>query len=369
MDSLEAAGQLDRGVEFLPDKAEMAARAKRGEGLARPELAVLLAYAKLTLYDALLASAVPDDRYLARELERYFPVRMRERFPDAVAGHRLRREIIATQLANAIVNRGGPAIVTRLVEDANADAPTIAAAYAATRDAFGLPELYGAIDELDGAVPGQVQLRLYAELQDLTITRIVWFVRNVDFTERGLEEVVGLYRDGIAEVAGALIEILPPGEAGQLGVRQAALLNDGVPASLAARLAALPDLAAAPDIVVVARRAGRPIPEVARIHFALDEMLRMSELAGSAQTAPIADHYDRLARDRAVETIATAHRRLTAEVIGRGQPGPDALAAWAAARAHEIERIRVAIDGIVRSGLTISKLTVAASLLGDLAKA
>jgi glutamate dehydrogenase len=142
-----------------------------------------------------------------------------------------------------------------------------------------------------------------------------------------------------------------------------------VSAQLAERFAALPDLAAAPDIVVVARRVGRPISGVARIHFALDEMLRVGELAGAARTAPVGDHYDRLARDRAVETVATAHRRLTAEVVGRAEVGQEALAAWAAARAREIERIRGAADAIVRSGLTISKLTVAASLLGDLAKA
>jgi glutamate dehydrogenase len=369
MDSLETAGRLDRYLEFLPDGTELAARAKRGEGLTRPELAVLLAYAKLALHDALLASAVPDDPYLARELERYFPGPLRERFPDAIAGHRLRREIISTQLANAIVNRGGPAIVSRLAEDAGADAPTIAAAYAAVRDAFGLSDLYGAIDALDGAVPGQVQLRLYGELQDLAVARIVWFIRNVDFTEHGLDEVVGRYRDGIAEVTDALAEILPARAAQQLSGRRAALVGEGVPVPLAERLAALPDSAAAPDIVVVARRADRSILDVARIHFALDDMLRISDLASSAQTAPIGDHYDRLARDRAVDTVAMAHRRLTAEVVGRAESGVDPLAAWAAARAQEIERIHGAIDAIVRSGLTISKLTVAASLLGDLAKA
>ena len=97
---------------------------------------------------------MPDDPYLGKELERYFPAEMRERFPDAIASHRLRREIIATQLANAIINRGGPTIVARLVDQTGADAPTIAAAYAATRDSFGLTELNAAIDALDGKVPG-----------------------------------------------------------------------------------------------------------------------------------------------------------------------------------------------------------------------
>ena len=138
MHMLEAQGRLDRAIEYLPDDAALTERARRGEALTRPELAVLLAYAKLSLHDELLDSPVPDDPYLSKELERYFPAAMRERFPDAVANHRLRREIIATQLANAIINRGGATMVARLVDQTGADAPTIAAAYAATRDSFGL---------------------------------------------------------------------------------------------------------------------------------------------------------------------------------------------------------------------------------------
>ena len=111
MQKLEQDGRLDRAVEYLPSDAQLAEREKRSEGLTRPELAVLLAYAKLSLHDALLESSVPDDPYLASELVRYFPKALREAYPDAIASHKLRREIVATQLANAIVNRGGPALV------------------------------------------------------------------------------------------------------------------------------------------------------------------------------------------------------------------------------------------------------------------
>jgi glutamate dehydrogenase len=369
MNHLEREGRLNRALEFLPDDAAIAARAKAGEGLTRPELSVLLAYAKLALNDALLASSVPDDPYLGRELERYFPAPLQRRFPDAIAGHRLRREIIATQLANAIVNRGGPAIISRLVDDAGADAPTIAAAYAATRDAFGLSDLYAAVDALDGEVTGALQLALYATLGDLEISRMVWFIRNVDFGGRNLDDVVGLYGAGITELGALLDDVLSPRAHEALEGRRSAMVADGVPDWLARRMAALPDLGAAPDIVLVSRRAERSVAEVARTHFALDDMLHLSELAASAESIPVSEHYDRLARDRAVDTIATAHRRLTAEVVGRAETGGDAVAAWSAARSGEVERIRGAVDAIAGSGLTVSKLSVAASLLGDLAKA
>ena len=92
MQILEAKGELDRAVEFLPDGMEIAERRKRMQALTRPELAVLLAYAKLSLKAELLESAVPDDPYLGRELARYFPTPMSQRFPDALEKHRLRRD-------------------------------------------------------------------------------------------------------------------------------------------------------------------------------------------------------------------------------------------------------------------------------------
>ncbi len=369
MSVLESAGRLDRALEFLPGTAEIETRRAQGRGLTRPELAVLLAYAKLSLHDELLASAVPDDPYLGRELERYFPVPLRERFPDAVAGHRLRREIIATQLANAIVNRGGPSVVTRLGDETGADAPTIAAAYAATRDSFALIELNNALDALDGRIPGALQLSLYASVQDLTLSRMVWFTRNVDFRTRSLDEVVGLYAGGIAEVAASLADALSPQAAKSWSDRTASLVEAGVPEAVASRLTALQDLVAAPDIVLVAGRTGRPVAEIARVHFAADGLFGLGELANAALAIQVVDHYDRLARDRAVDALAAAHRKLTAEIAGRdGAPGAERVANWAAARGGEIDRIRGAVQAIASSGLTVSKLTVAASLLADLAK-
>jgi glutamate dehydrogenase len=368
MQTLEQQGRLDRKVEFLPDDVALFERAQRGEGMWRPELAVLLAYAKLALKDELLASKVPDDPYLARELERYFPDALRERFGEAVTTHRLCREIIATRLANAIVNRGGPTVVARLADQTGADAPTIAAAYAATRDSFNLTEINAAVDALDGAVPGALQLQLYADVQDLLLSRIVWFIRNVDFSGGSLDAIVSLYSGGIQEIAAALGETLSGGTREAWRRRGDALAAQGVPSDLAGRVAALQDLVAAPDIVFVAERTGRPVREAAATHFAVGDVFQLGALSGAAGDIPVNDYFDRLALDRTIDALAAAHRKLTAEIAGQGRPGPDAVAAWSETRGVEIGRIRAAIDNIVASGLTLSKLTVASSLLGDLAK-
>ena len=246
---------------------------------------MLLAYAKLSLHDELLDSPVPDDPYLGKELERYFPAEMRERFPDAIATHRLRREIIATQLANAIINRGGPTMVARLVDQTGADAPTIAAAYAATRDSFGLTEMNVAIDALDGVVPGRLQLRLYGELQDLLMNRIVWFIRHVDFATHSLDAIIGTYEAGIAEVERHLRDALAP-RPGRMGGADAGLVEQGAPEDLARRLAALPDLVAAPDIVLTAQRTGKSVADIARTHFALEAAFRLGALIGARARDP-----------------------------------------------------------------------------------
>jgi glutamate dehydrogenase len=368
MHMLEQQGRLDRNVEYLPDDATLNERARRNEGLTRPELAVLLAYAKLSLHDALLDSPVPDDPYLGRELERYFPAEIRELYPDAIAGHRLRREIISTQLANAIINRGGPTMVARLVDQTGADGPTIAAAYAAARDSFALSELNGAVDGLDGKLPGSVQLRIYAELQDLLMNRIIWFIRNVNFASASLDEIVGTYAGGVNEVEGALGTILSPEAASDWQARTKSLVDEGLPPDLARRISALPDLSAVPDVVLIANRTGRSVREVARTHFAVEASFKLGALVAAARDIPVSDYFDRLALDRAVDAIAAAHRNLTAEVVTQNLEGVEGVAVWSERRGADINRIRTAIDSIVATGLTLSKVTVASSLLGDLVK-
>jgi glutamate dehydrogenase len=137
----------------------------------------------------------------------------------------------------------------------------------------------------------------------------------------------------------------------------------------ARRLASLTALVSAPDIVRVAEASGRPVEEVAATHFALEHAFRLDDLAAAARTVPVADTFDRVALERAVASIAAAHRKLTAEVVADLGAGPEAVEAWAKARGTPLARIREAVDAISASGLTVSKVTVAASLLGDLVRA
>ncbi len=356
MQVLESEGRLDRKVEFLPDAQNLAQRERAGESLTRSEIAVLLAYAKLTLYDDLLESRAPDEPYFYHELDRYFPDAIRERFPDAIASHKLRREIIATGLANAIINRGGPSAARRVRDRTGCDIAMLAHAYAAARDSFGLYAIHDALDGLDNTLAGQRQLALYGQLQVLLLGQMVWFVRNLP-ADAPLEETIRHYADGIDAVA-ALFDgdDLPLADE---------LTGLGMPAAPARRLALIDRLVAAPAIVRIADQIGKPVAAVAGAYFGLDGVLSLGILVEQGRAIATTDHYEQLALERAIDGIAAAHDLLAIDVM-RATGG--ALEPWAEQRGPEIERSRAAIAEISREGLTVAKLTVAAGLLGDLAR-
>ena len=364
MQTLETVGELDRSVEFLPDDMEIFER--RGVAGARPELSVRT-YAKRSLNQQLQESDVPNYAYLGRELARYFPKTVAEKFPDAIEHHRLRREIIVTQLANSIINRGGPSFLVRIADQTGARPANIAAAFAAVRDSYGMTALNNAIDALDNKISGGLQLELYAAVQDLLLDRVVWFLRNVDFRE-GLAAIIAHYRAGISAVETALDGALAEAAAIQCQEREADLTKQGVPDDLARRIARLPVLVAAPDIVMVADRTRRDIAALAAIYFAAEAFFRLDQIAAAARRIVVSDYFDRLALDRALDSIGEAERRLAAAMAGNGAAGAKAVEAWAAPRKADVERVRMSVNEIANSGLTLAKLTVAASLVGDLVR-
>jgi glutamate dehydrogenase len=366
MQSLERRDLLHRSVEFLPDDVAISERTLRGQSFTRPELAVLLAYAKLTLYDDLLVTNVPDDPYLARELSRYFPREILERFSDAVKHHRLRREIISTNLANAVINRGGPTCIARLVDETDADVATIVMAFVAVEQSYGLERLNSAIDALDNRIDGQFQLTLYAAVQDLLFSRMIWYVRNVDFSV-GLDAVISHFGPSIREIAAGLDNALPPDMQAGRNKRRQELIEAGVPTELAGEFADLNILLSAPDIVTVARRSDRAIADTATTFFAAEANFRLDRIIAAARGVAANDFFERLAIDRGIDQIAAAERRLVADMLANGQSGQRAAEAWLASH-PEATRIRRSVEEIAASGLTLAKLMVAANSLEDLVR-
>ncbi len=360
MQTLEQAGRLDRAMEALPDERALAERARTAEGLTRPENAVLLAYAKMTLYSDLLASPLPDDPYLEQELVRYFPATLRERFPDAVTTHKLRREIISTAVANAIINRAGPLAISRLTDETGADVAAIAAAYATVRDCFGLIALNAAIEALDNQIDGTTQLSLFATAQDLLLNQMLWFLRNANLGSAPIATIVARFQPGIAAIAATLPTLLPDDMAATHQTHTTDLTAQGVPAPLAERIAGLAALAAAPDIVLIAERTGHPVTEIATTHFALAARFRIGPLTETAATIATTNPTERLALDRALASIAAAHRSLTAAVVATATDIPT----WC--NRPTVTRLDRMIAPMLADAPSLARLVVAAGLLGDL---
>jgi len=180
--------------------------------------------------------------------------------------------------------------------------------------------------------------------------------------------VVEHYRAGIEAMQAALPHVLPDLAAAAREGRHDALIRGEVPGPLAQRIAELPLLAAAPDVILVADRTSKPVAEVAATYFAAGAFFQVDRIVSAAREIVVSDYFDRLALDRTLDTIGAAERRLAAQMVGNGAAGPAAVEAWIKPRQTEVDRIRAAVDEIAGSGLTLSKLSVAASLLGDLVR-
>ncbi len=361
MRSLERAGRLDRNIEFLPDDDTLEERRTRHQGLTRPELAVLMAYAKTTLYTDLLESDLPDDPYLATDLHKYFPRPLRKKFAPVIDSHRLRREIISTFVSNSIVNRAGITFVHEMGEETDADVSVVARAYAITRDVFRLRPTWTAIEALDNKVPVALQTEMIASTVDLVQLGTQWFVRN-GAAPLAIAETVDSYAPGIATLSDKLESVLAELEAQAFVSKVSRLSEHGVPGDLARRVAGLDALGAALDIVRAAKDCERPVEEVAVVYFGVGALLGLNWLRAAAEEVVPENHWERQALTSVIDDLFVQQRLLANSVLAdaAGLSGPDAIERWAAARGPAVARINQLIGDIRTSGgPDVAKLTIA----------
>ncbi len=368
MEMLEEMGELDRDVEFLPDNEALSEHVKKALPLSRAEIGVLLAYAKNTLYDELLESSIPDEDYMDKELVRYFPDKMQKTHAIEIAEHRLRREIISTGITNSMINRGGATLIPRIKDKTGASSADIARAFIAVRDSFEMRELNDAIDALDNKVSGDTQLSLYAEIQKLLLSQILWFMRNVP-SSMSIADAVKHYGSGIAKVAKELNSHLPPYLATKLEREINRFMDEGVPKALASRIAHLSLLSRIPDIILVADRTGKSLSKAAAAYFAVAGHFKIGRIDALALNLDVSDYYEALALDRVRDNLSEAHNQMTANVLDLATTKKDGLTIWLENQGEAIERTVKAVNAITDSDdLTVSKFAVAAGLLSDLSK-
>jgi glutamate dehydrogenase len=355
MRDLEASGRLDRALEALPDAETIGERRAAGLGLTQPELAVVLAYSKITLYAALLESDLPEDLALDGELERYFPSPLPERFGDVMRRHRLRRELIATRVTNDLVDRAGTTFVFRLREDTGATPADIARASCVARDVFGVRDLWTDIEALDGLVPAEVQSEMLLASRRSVERATRWLLRS---RPRPLDIAAEIerYADAVAAVADALPEILVESEQEAWRERVAKLTAAGVPESLAGRVATQGALYSALDIAEVAAATERGVEEVAALHFLLGGKLTLHWLRDQIALLPRNNRWQAMARAALRDDLFSLHAELTTALLRFG-----GLDAWTAANRAAVDRA-LEILGEIRSGGTFDLTTLPVAL-------
>src|SRR5690606_39706253 len=315
MRTLEAQGLLDRSIEFLPSDAELAERKARGLGLTRPELSVLLSYDKIVVFNQMLDSDVPEDPYLGKELLRYFPKALQDRYAKDMENHRLRREIIATAVTNSTINRMGATFLLRMQEDTGQSAGQIAKAFTVSREVLQARDLWAAIDALDLKVPESAQLDALMEIWHLQRNITRWLLNRPDGGRLEIAEKVERYAGGVAALRAALDRLLPEESAQSLAADRARWQELGFPADLANAFASLPYLAYALDIVEISIERGMPVDKVAAAFFGLGGALHTKWLLEAVESLPVEGRWHAQARGVLRDELQAQQRALVGQVL------------------------------------------------------
>ncbi|MBU0522239.1 MULTISPECIES: NAD-glutamate dehydrogenase [Pseudomonas] len=370
MNDLEGRGKLDRAIEFLPAEEAINERVAAGHGLTRAELSVLISYSKIDLKEALLNSQVPDDDYLTRDMETAFPPSLVSKFSQAMRRHRLKREIVSTQIANDLVNHMGITFVQRLKESTGMSPANVAGAYVIVRDIFHLPHWFRQIESLDYQVSADVQLELMDELMRLGRRATRWFLR-ARRNEQNAARDVAHFGPHLKELGLKLDELLSGEIRDTWQARYQAYVEAGVPELLARMVAGTSHLYTLLPIIEASDVTGQNPADVAKAYFAVGSALDITWYLQQISALPVENNWQALAREAFRDDVDWQQRAITISVLQQGDGTQDVetrLALWMEEHEGMIERWRAMLVEIrAASGTDYAMYAVANRELLDLA--
>lgn len=340
IDHLEQHANLDRDIEFLPTNENLLARQLTGKGLTRPELAVLLAYCKTLLKGELLASDVPEDKYIARNLVTAFPQDLRDKYEKEMYSHRLKREIIAMQISNAVINDMGLGFIHRLQDETGAAVPEIIRGYIAAREIFKASLFREAVNALDFIVPAEIQIKMLHELNRLVRRGTRWFLRH-RIGSLDVEEVIKHFTPKMQLVREGLSHALQGSSEEYLLEFAKELMDVNVPEETAIVTAQMGAMFSALDIVDAAITHNLPVENVTIIYYAVGARLELGWFREQIKLHPVANHWDSLARAAFRDDLDRHQRNLTVAIMSMQQDVTDVEAqidAWMAQHKIMIDR-------------------------------
>ncbi|AFX98917.1 bacterial NAD-glutamate dehydrogenase family protein [Candidatus Endolissoclinum faulkneri L2] len=306
--------KLNRQIEFLPDDEAIINRISEGRGLTRPELAILLAYAKMELYDDLLDSDLPDDPALANDLALYFPEILRKKYSKAIIEHRLRREIIATSVTNSMINKVGATFLDIIHEQTATNSVDIARAFIIVREVFDMQKLWSAINNLDNKVPAVMQTKMLINIQQIVEHKTIWFLRN---GRRPLDiaSYVNDFYPGVSNLKSCLIEVIGDMERDNLRKVRSQLEDNGVPKTLSHEIASLEALFSACDIVRLASLIKLDVRTVAVVYFKVGTKFSLDWLRDKALEMVAETYWQKQAVNALVDDFYRHQSHLARKVL------------------------------------------------------
>ncbi|HET6593036.1 MAG TPA: NAD-glutamate dehydrogenase domain-containing protein, partial [Xanthomonadales bacterium] len=364
---LEEQGLLNRELEFLPSDEELNERRDRGEGLTRPELAVLLSYSKITLYQQLLESDVPEDAWLSDEAKSYFPAPVRERFADLLPQHRLKREIIATQVTNSLVNRMGVSFALRMHEDTGATPGEVARAYTIAREVFRAREFWSKIEGLDNKVSSALQTSAMLAMWRLLRQATRWLL-NLQGRKLDIRAMVERLGPGLLTVEKSLRDSMSPEDMGSVESQMQPYLEGGFPRKLAKQTAMLDRLFPALDVVETAARRRSHVDRIAQVFFGLGDALELKWLRRQVEALDVVGQWHAMSRANLRDELFTQHNRLVECVLQADGRKQDPLAAWMSSNRDRVQSVQKML-GEMRKQAVMDYPTIAVAVrsLGQLA--
>jgi glutamate dehydrogenase len=328
---------------------------------------VLLAYSKIVLSDELAESPIVDDEYVGRTLVEYFPPRLRARYPDFMKRHALRHEIIATVLANTMINRTGSVFVHRMQEETGAVPEEVTRAYILVRDVFELEPLWLEIDALDNRVPAQLQYEMLQEVGRLVVRATLWFLRRRR-EKLPIGQVLDIFRPGVAALRASMPVMLSPPDRAAWDAGVERLTKQGVPRPLAESIANLDAIYGVLDVTEVSTEQKKSAEVVSTLYFALGGELELRWISERISLLPTDTSWQALARNALRDDLAAQHRAITSTVAKlvpqETDPGRMMLQ-WKERYGPAIARLKTMIEDLRRTGGTLD-LAVLSVLLREL---
>ena len=315
MRSLVKQGILNKDVEFLPHRDEITRRFSEGIGLSRPELSVLLAYSKIYLYQSILNSNLPDDKYFHSELIRYFPEKLSNKFLTEIKSHPLRREVIATFITNSLVNRLGITFFYRTAEDTGLKTCDIARAYIITREIFDICDLWNQIENLFNKVKYDVQIEMFREISSLVERTTAWFIRNLEQPISNIPKIKEDFKEKINIIYNNLGSIISDAARDILQHKLKYYTQNKVPKILAHKIAAMDVMSSSCQIVQVSIGKNIAVDFIARIYFLLGVRLGLRYLRSKAQELKMDTYWEKLSIKSYIDNIFDQQMRITENLV------------------------------------------------------